>query len=92
MKKLTAVLLSCLLLATYAMAAEPTAADQKWLQTVEKMVAKGEKKVTTTKQDRVALLREWAAKKGYSVKVTKTDAGFAVEFLAKDSSKNVAQN
>jgi hypothetical protein len=91
MKKLTAVLLGCWLIASFALAGEPNAADQKWLQTVEKMVAKGEKKVTTPKEDRVTLLQEWAGKKGYAVKVTKTDTGFAIELSPKDTGKTVAQ-
>jgi hypothetical protein len=91
MKKITALFLGLLLSASFAFAAEPTAADQKWLQTVEKMVIKGEKKVSTPNQGRVSLLKEWAAKKGYSTKVTKTDSSFFIELTVKDSDKAIDQ-
>jgi len=54
MKKLTALLLGGLLMASLTAFAEPSEADQKWLKAVEKMVAKGEKKVTTPVETRVA--------------------------------------
>ena len=91
MKKLTALLLGCLLSTSFAFAGEPNAADQKWLQAVEKMVIKGEKTVSTPNEGRVSLLKEWAGKKGYSVKVTKTDTGFAIELSSKEAGKTVAQ-
>lgn len=90
MKKLT-VLLGCLLIAGFAVAGEPTAADQKWLQAVEKMVIKGEKSVSTPNEDRVGLLKEWAAKNGYSLKVTKNDASYRIEVTTKEATGTVAQ-
>jgi hypothetical protein len=72
-------------------AAEISEADQKWLQAVEKMVTKGETKLSTPSEGRVTLLKEWAEKKGYSVKVTKFENGFSIEVASKDASKNVAQ-
>jgi hypothetical protein len=91
MRKLTALLLGCLLSANFAFAGEPNAADQKWLQAIENMVTKGEKKVTTSKEERVSLVKDWAGKNGYSVKVTKAGNCFSLEFAAKEPSKNVAQ-
>ena len=91
MKKLTASLLGCLLLASFAFAGEPNAADQRWLQAVEKMVVKGEKKVSTPNESRANLLKEWAATKGYSVKVTKTDTGYSIEVSGKEATKSLAQ-
>jgi hypothetical protein len=91
MKKLTALLLGCLLSTTFAFAGEPNAADQKWLQAIENMVTKGEKKVTTSKEDRVNLVKDWAGKNGYSVKVTKAGNCFNIEFAAKEAGKTVVQ-
>ncbi len=61
---------------------ETTTADQKWLGVVQNMVEKGEKKVSTPSETRVQLVKEWAEKQGYSVKVTKVNNSFQVE-LAK---------
>jgi hypothetical protein len=91
MKKITALFLGLLLSASFAFAAEPSAADQKWLQVVEKMVLKGENKVSTQNEGRVSLLKDWAAKKGYSTKVTKNGSGFAIELSVKNSDKSLAQ-
>jgi hypothetical protein len=91
MKKLSVLLLGGLFAATLALGAEPTPADQKWVQAVEKMVAKGEHKVSTPKEERVSLLKDWAAKNGYSVKVTKNATGYSVELTAKEGTKNLAQ-
>jgi len=86
MKKLTALVLGCLLTVTFAVAAEPSEADQKWLTAVEKMVTNGQTQVSTPSETRVALLKEWAGKNGYSVDVTKTDACYRLEL-----SKRIAQ-
>jgi hypothetical protein len=88
-KKLT-ILLGCLLVASFALASEPSVADQKWLQAVQKMVAHGEKKVSTPNEDRVSLLKDWAGKNGYSVEVTKTSNGFSIDVSSKEA-KTVAQ-
>jgi hypothetical protein len=71
---LVAVLGFCL--AAYA---EPTAADQKWLEAVQKMVIAGQTKVSTPSQERVTMLKNWAGGQGYSVEVVKTDAGYRVD-------------
>jgi hypothetical protein len=91
MKKFAAVILGTWLTLSLAGAAEPTAQDQKWLQAVESMVAKGETKVSTPKEARVTLLQDWAGKKGYTLKVTKNDNGFVVEVTKKSSNSSVAQ-
>jgi hypothetical protein len=91
MKKFAVLLLGSCLITGYAFAGEPTAADQKWLQAVEKLVADGQKKVSTPSQDRANLLKEWAAKNGYSVQVTKTDAGFSLEVSGKAAAAHIAQ-
>jgi hypothetical protein len=78
MKKLAVLLLGCLMTVGSAIAGEPNAADQKWLEAVEKMVVKGET-VSTPNESRVALLKDWAGKEGYSIKVTKTDTGYSIE-------------
>ena len=91
MKKLTACLLGCVLSASFALAGEPSAADQKWLKAVETMVSKGENKVTTPKDERVALVKEWASKNGYSVKVTKSGNAFILELQTKQADRTIAQ-
>jgi hypothetical protein len=91
MKKLTACLIGCVLSASFALADEPSTVDQKWLKAIETMVTKGEKKVTTSKDERVALVKDWAAKNGYSVKVTKSGNCFSLEFQSKQANKTIAQ-
>ncbi len=91
MKKLAAVLLGCTLAFTFTAFGQVKDADQKWLAAVEKMVTQGEKKVTTPKEERVKLLKDWSDKKGYTVKVTKTDSGYTVE-VNKARSSAVAKN
>jgi len=87
MRKLVAALLgSACLTFCLAASAEPTPADQKWLEVVEKMVAKGEQTVSTPSEERVNLLKTWGTEKGYTVKVTKTDTGYRIEV-----SKELAQ-
>ena len=58
---------------------EPQTADQKWLEAVQKIVTKGDGKVSTPNEVRVNLLKDWAGKNGYAVKVTKTDASYTVQ-------------
>jgi hypothetical protein len=86
MKKLVVLMLGGLLTVNFAALGEPSAADQKWLGAVQKMVAKGEKAVSTPSADRVSLLKEWGTKNGYSVKATKTGTGYSIEV-----SKSLAQ-
>jgi hypothetical protein len=86
MNKISKILLGCVLGCALTAAAEPTPGDQKWLEAVQKMVAKGDTKVSTRSQDRVKLLKDWAAKKGFSVEVTQTEAGFRLVL-----SKSLAQ-
>ena len=86
MKKLVVLILGGMLTLNFVALGEPSAADQKWLGAVQKMVAKGEKTVSTPNADRVSLLKDWSAKNGYSVKVTKTETGYSLEV-----SKGLAQ-
>ena len=90
-RKLAITLLGLLLTATFAVADEPNATDQKWLKAVGEMVAKGEKKISTPKEDRANLLKEWGEKKGYAIKVTKTETGYSIEVTPSDKAKSVAQ-
>jgi len=88
MKKLVVLSLSSLVLGVCLTAsAEPNQADQKWLGEVQKMVTKGESKVSTPSEERVNLLKTWDKEHGYTVKVTKTEAGYKVE-LVKHLAKN----
>ena len=86
MKKLVVLLLGCVLTFNFAALGEPKEADQKWLEAVQKMVAKGDNKVSTPIEARASLLKEWASKNGYSVKVVKTESGYSIEV-----SKHLAQ-
>jgi hypothetical protein len=87
MKKLALLVLSGVLLSfNFTASAETKEADKKWLNAVEKMVAKGESKVSTPSEERTNLVKTWGKENGYSVKVTKTATGFAIEL-----SKNLAQ-
>jgi len=78
MRKLVVITAMGLLVACYCSLAESSPADQKWLTIVQKMVEEGQTKVSTPSEERVKLLKEWAAKQGLSVEVTKTDAGFSI--------------
>jgi hypothetical protein len=86
MKKLALLLLGCSLAFSSTALGETKDADQKWLEAVQKMVAKGESKVSTPKEVRANLLKEWGSKHGYSVKTTKTETGYRIEV-----SKSLAQ-
>ncbi len=88
MQKRAVVVIGCLALLYFATAGEP-GADQKWIVAVEKIVMNGETKVSTPDAVRVDLLKQWAVKKGYTAKVTKTDAGYSVELIG---AKRTAQN
>ena len=87
MKKLSVLLLGMALLSSVAFAENVSEADKKWLTVVEKMVGEGKKVVSTTSDARVTLVKKWAADKGYSADVAKTEQGFKVTF-----SKALAQN
>jgi hypothetical protein len=86
MKNLIAVVFGCMLAVSATLAAEPSAADQKWLSAVEKMVQKGERRVSTPIEARANLLQEWAGKQGYTAQVKKEANKFTVQL----SSKGVA--
>jgi len=86
MKKLLALTSACLLITSVALADQPSADDQKWLQVVEKKITSGETQVSTPAPVRVELLKDWAGKNGYSVQVTKSDNSYRL-----DVSKSIAQ-
>jgi Mg-chelatase subunit ChlD len=86
MKKLTATTFAGLLTLALALAGEPSAADHKWLEAVGKLISDGQTRVATPIQERVTLAKEWAAKNGYSVQVTKKDNSFQIDFA-----KNLAR-
>lgn len=83
MKKFAVLLLGVLLMVGYAALGQPTAADQKWLEAVQKMVASGQSKVSTPDENRVNLLKEWGAQNGYGLRVTRTETGYTIE-LSRD--------
>ena len=86
MKKIAVIALGCFLTVSSVRAGEPSAADQKWMTTVQKMVSEGKSQVSTPNKERVRLLKEWAGKNGYSVDVKQNDSGYRIEL-----SKNLAQ-
>ena len=87
MKKYVVIVGGCLLLLGNSAMAEPSAPDLKWLTAVQKMVEDGQTKIATPSEERVKLIKEWAAKQGFSLEVTKTDTGFSIE-LHKKVAKN----
>ena len=87
MKKIIIVAIGFLLTLSPVLADGPSAADQKWLTAVQKMVAEGQTKVSTPNKERLSLLKEWAKKNGYSVEVTQNDAGYHIG-LSKTLAKN----
>ena len=78
MKKLTAFVSALLLTVGITFAGAPSEADQKWLEVAQKKATEGQR-VSTPSETRVALLKEWATTKGYSVEVTKTDKSFQLD-------------
>jgi hypothetical protein len=85
MKMFSVLLLGSLLTFNLTALAETKPADQKWLEAVQKMVTKGEHRVSTPSEERANLLKSWGKEKGYSVHVTKTEGGYLIEI-----SKNLA--
>jgi hypothetical protein len=85
MKKITSILLSGVLLLAFTAFGEPQKADQKWLEAVQQIVTKGEKKVTTPSAERANLLKEWGTKNGYALKVTKNQTAYVIEVTGKES-------
>ena len=79
MKKLTAIVIGCLLMTGFALAGQPSEMDQKWLSVVEKKVAEGQVQISTPSEERVKLLKDWATRHGYSVEVTKSDTAYRIE-------------
>jgi len=87
MKKIIVAVVSSLLFASSIALAEPSAADQKWLEVVQKMVEKGQTQLSTPSQERVKLLKDWAAKNGFTVTVTQADSSYKLVIA-----RNVAKN
>ncbi len=87
MRKFAIFALSCVLTSGFTFAGEISAADQKWLSAVEKMIADGKTTVSTPSKERADILKEWAGKKGYAVELTKSDKGFQAKL-----SKKLASN
>jgi hypothetical protein len=79
MKKILALTCGLILGLNSALAAAPSEADQKWLTAVQQKIAQGDTKVSTTSEPRVTLLKEWAVKNGYTVKVTQSEGFHRVE-------------
>lgn len=86
MKILRPLFLGCLLVTSYSFAETTNEADKKWLEVVGSKVAAGQTQVSTPSEARVTLLKEWAAKNGYSLEVTKSEAGYRIE-LSKSLAK-----
>ncbi len=86
MKRSIAFTIACLLLTGLALAGQPSEADQKWLTVVQQKVAAGETRISTPLESRVALLKEWADKHGYTVVVTLNQSNHRIEVT-----KNIAR-
>lgn len=87
MKLISVLLLGGLLSFNLTALAETKPADKKWLEVVQKMVAKGERKVATPSEERMNLLKTWAKEKGYTLQVTKTQTGYSIELTKNLASK-----
>ena len=79
MKRIIVTFATVLLLAGSVASASPSPRDQKWLETVQKMVEKGHTRIVTPSKERLDLLKGWASKQGLSVQVTRTDTGYKIE-------------
>lgn len=79
MKKLIALTTTLLLTASIASAESPTEGDQKWLQVVEKKITESQPRISTPSEARLALLKDWASTKGYTLNVTKSESNYRVE-------------
>jgi hypothetical protein len=86
MKKLTALTAACVLIAGLAFAGQPSEADQKWLEVVQKKVTEGQTRISTPIAERVSLLKDWADKNGYTVAVSQSENSYRLELA-----KNIAQ-
>jgi hypothetical protein len=87
MKKLIALATACVLFAGMALAGQPSEANQKWLEVVQKKVAGGQTRISTPLEERAALLKDWAAKNGYNISVTQSEKGYRLQLT-----KHLAQN
>lgn len=87
MKKIIVAMVSSLLFACSVAQAEPSAVDQKWLEAVQKMVEKGQTKLSTPSQERVKLFQTWASHHGLTVMVAQADSTYKLEVT-----KTVATN
>jgi hypothetical protein len=88
MKKVISALVGvCWIAGTVAIAA-PSESDQKWLDTVQKMVERGNNRVTTPSNERVNLVKDWSAKSGMTVKVTQAGSSYTMEITSSRLAKN----
>ena len=87
MKKVIIATAGFLLIACSVALAEPGAADQKWLEVVQKMVEKGQTKLSTPSPERVKLFQTWASQHGLTVAVTRADSNYKIE-VTKPVAKN----
>lgn len=86
MKQLTALTAAWVLLAIAAFAGPLSEVDQKWLKVVETKITSGQTRVSTPVEQRVALLKDWAEKNGYTSVVTQCEHGYRLQLV-----KNIAQ-
>jgi len=78
MKRIILAAVGCFFALNLALAGELSAADQKWITVVEKMVAEGQNTISTPNKDRIELLKDWAKKNGYAIQVAANNQGYRV--------------
>lgn len=78
---LAAMMLTVLLAVGIWVARQHNDRDQKWLQTVEKMVGSGQTRISTPSAQQVTLLKQWAGQNGFAVGVTQTPNGYRCELI-----------
>ena len=87
MKKTIVAIAGLILIACNVVLADSSAADQKWLSAVQKMVEHGQTNMSTPMEERVKLIQDWAQKNNYTVSVSKTDTGYRLEITRTIASK-----
>ena len=87
MKKTIVAIAGLIVIACNVVLADSSAADQKWLTAVQKMVEQGQTKVSTPMEERVKLIQDWAQKNNYTVAITKTDTSYRIDITRTVASK-----
>jgi hypothetical protein len=86
MKKFASIAVGLVLAGNLLASGTISEADQKWLAAAQKLVTAG-RTISTPSQTRLALVKDWAHKEGFTVAVTKTDSSYQVQATRSLASK-----